>query len=43
MRKPANTVFLWGSPENYPNYRAALESVGRSEERFSCVRWRAAA
>ena len=28
MRKPANTVFLWGSPENYPNYRAALESVG---------------
>ena len=28
MRKPANTVFLWGGPEDYPNYRAALESVG---------------
>ena len=28
MRKPANTVFLYGDAADYANYRAALESVG---------------
>ena len=28
MRKPANTVFLYGDTAGYANYRAAMESVG---------------
>ena len=28
VTKPANTVFLYGEPGDYANYRLALEAVG---------------